>query len=221
MIQSSKSYFLHLFFPTRCLNCQEELIGEETFLCPFCVTELSSIYYGPFNLALLGTIPCYGLYHYEEGKVAQKLIHQLKYGHKKHIGLELGYILAACAQSTKYPQLLLPVPISSKKRMTRGYNQSEWIGKGLQAKTGILLNTKCLKRVRNTHSQTQLGKKERQSNVEGAFVLAEPLPPGINHVGVVDDVITTGATLSQIVKCLTNQYPQLQITIFAAAIAKQ
>ena len=68
-------------------------------------------------------------------------------------------------------------------------------------------------------SQTRLSKANRLRNVEGAFTLVHPIPKEITHVGIVDDVITTGSTVLQIVNSLTLEHPHLQITIFAAAIA--
>jgi len=211
---------LHVFFPSRCWHCTEELIAEEKFLCCYCDQELERVYYGPINVHLLEEIDCYGLYFYEEKSLVQKLIHGLKYGHIKQLGFELGFRLAATLPKSCLPQLILPVPITPRKCLERGYNQSEWISKGFQAYTGVRMNVKLLKRIKNTPSQTQLSKRERQKNVNGAFKLAQPLPPGINHVGIIDDVLTTGATLQQVVKVLNAAYPHLRITIFVASIAR-
>jgi ComF family protein len=211
--------FIYVFFPERCLRCAEELIDQENGLCVFCAQELTPLNYGPLFLDTLGSVPCFGLYRYEEKSAAQLLIHNLKYKHKVDIGILLGYQLAKSILRSACPQLLLPVPLSSKKRWTRGYNQSEFIAKGFSNFTNIPFSNKYLKRVRNSVSQTHLSKAQRMRNVEGAFRLSHPIPSEITHVGIVDDVVTTGATALQIVNVLIHEHPHLQITIFAAAIA--
>lgn len=210
---------LHVFFPFRCLRCSEELIGAEKGLCAFCSEELLPLNYGPVFLDNLGTIPCYGLYRYEEQTAAQVLIHHLKYQNKREIGVDLGVNLAKSTPRSAWPQLLLPVPIASKKRWDRGYNQSECIAQGFSEFTRIPFCIKHVKRLRNSVSQTRLSKANRLRNVEGAFTLVHPIPKETTHVGIVDDVITTGSTVLQIVNSLTLEHPHLQITIFAAAIA--
>ncbi|MFM7724358.1 MAG: ComF family protein [Bacteroidota bacterium] len=81
------------------------------------------------------------------------------------------------------------------------------------------VQNELFQRIKHTESQTRLSKLARRNNVEGAFALAQSIPVGIHHVGIVDDVITTGATLQQVVKSFAEHYPNLRITIFAAAIA--
>lgn len=210
---------LHVFFPNRCLHCSEELIGAEKVFCAFCSEELIPLNYGPIYLERLEATPCFGLYRFEEHTAVQLLIHHLKYQNKKAIGIDLGTKLAKSTSEAAWPQLLLPVPITSKKRLTRGYNQSDCIAQGFSNFTKIPFSSKHLKRVRNSVSQTHLNKTARLQNVEGAFKLIHPIPNEITHVGIIDDVITTGSTVLQVVKSLTNEYPHLQITIFAAAIA--
>lgn len=177
------------------------------------------MYYGPIYIDLLGNIPCFGLYRYEELSAIQVLIHHLKYQHKKHIGIELGYLLANSIPVEDRPELLLPVPITFQKKWSRGYNQSEWICKGFKACTKVPVQSEILQRIKHTESQTRLSKLARRNNVEGAFALAQSIPEGVHHVGIVDDVITTGATLQQVVRCLAEYNPKLRITIFATAIA--
>lgn len=213
------SNLLYVFFPNRCLTCKEELLGRENYLCTFCSAELKPMYYGPIYLELLGNIPCFGLYRYEELSAIQVLIHHLKYQHKKHIGIELGYLLANSIPVEDRPELLLPVPITFQKKWSRGYNQSEWICKGFKACTKVPVQSEILQRIKHTESQTRLSKLARRNNVEGAFALAQSIPEGVHHVGIVDDVITTGATLQQVVRCLAEYNPKLRITIFATAIA--
>jgi len=213
------SNLLYVFFPNRCLKCKEELLEQENHLCTFCSAELKPMYYGPIHIELLGNIPCFGLYRYEELSAIQVLIHHLKYQQKKHIGIELGYLLANSIPVADRPELLIPVPITSQKRWSRGYNQSEWICKGFSTCTKVPAQNELFQRIKHTESQTRLSKLARRNNVEGAFALAQSIPEGIHHVGIVDDVITTGATLQQVVKSFAEHYPNLRITIFATAIA--
>jgi len=221
MINKLFNDVLHVFFPDRCLQCGYELIETEAFLCVFCHEGHQRVYCSPFTLTILGATNCFCLYHFQEKTPTQILIHHLKYASKKGIGVELGKALARTVPPEHLPQLLFPVPLTSKKKLLRGYNQSEWIGRGFEQHTGIKLCSNTLIRIKHASSQTKLKKEDRLKNVAGAFALGKTLPQEITHVGILDDVITTGATLYQVVSLIKKHSPEVHITIFAAAIANR
>lgn len=221
LIASSKALF-HVLYPDNCTHCKVELLSDEFHICTFCEAELLQVYVAPMELDFLKDYPCYIPYIFKNNTPIQTIIHHLKYASNPWIGRHLGKRIASTISSHSYPQLLVPVPLTSKKKFLRGYNQSEWICMGIQAHLKIPVELHFLKRVQDTQSQTKLRKSNRQKNVEGAFALSSKLlKPSINHIGLVDDVITTGATLFAIIRVIKQKYPTLQITIFAAALAQK
>lgn len=103
-----------------------------------------------------------------------------------------------------WPALLTGVPLSARRLQTRGFNQSLEIARPLARLAGIALAPQLLIRIRDTRPQSQLTPKQRRSNVAGAFALAPPYARSVAglHIGVVDDVITTGQTLNEIAATL-------------------
>ncbi|MFW5978853.1 MAG: ComF family protein, partial [Bacteroidia bacterium] len=136
-------------------------------------------------------------FFYIKGSRYQRLIHEMKYNGKKEIGYELGKKLGRELKNTSFGQVdyVVPVPLHKKKLKKRGFNQSEWIGKGISETLEQPLATKNLYRAEYTTSQTKKSKYERWLNVENVFKLNDPQFFSDKHVLLVDDIITTGATL--------------------------
>ena len=126
------------------------------------------------------------------------LIHQLKYRGKKEVGVYLGQIFGmALMENEIYRSIdhIIPVPLHPKKQRKRGFNQSECIAEGLGNYTGIKLITDNLSRIVNTDSQTKKSRYSRWENVKDVFVVRNPEELSEKHILLVDDVLTTGATL--------------------------
>ena len=119
------------------------------------------------------------------------------------------------------PQLLVPMPLHSNRFLWRKYNQSYEICRHLSAISGIPCNHSMLRRSKATSAQTQLSAAKRQANLRHAFSLA---PDSIaqlehyQHIALVDDVITTGATANAAYLCLTSRFPQLRIDIWSICV---
>ena len=138
---------------------------------------------------------------FEKEGTLQEIVHLLKYRGIKSIGVELGRIIGGCMildSRYKLADYLVPVPLHRIKQRERGYNQSEYLCKGISEVTHIPVHTSLLVRKKYTESQTQLNLDERRQNVGDAFIVNEKFVSDIEGKVfiLVDDVITTGATIN-------------------------
>lgn len=160
----------------------------------------------------------YALYDFVPGGVLQELIHNLKYQQKTNIGVDLGKRIgefAAVNFGMDDSWVLIPVPLHPSKERERGYNQSYYIARGIHSVTGAHVDTRSVRRLRKTRSQTKLTISERQENVSGAFTLqGKRLRSGALNVAVIDDVITTGSTVAELVSVLPDK-----LNVYAFSIA--
>ena len=199
------SNFLHLFLPEVCVVCGQELLEGEMGACLSCLYKLPKtnnykIKDNKAEILMAGRIPferiaCYCVY--TEGGVLPPLIHNLKYYHKKEIGVLLGSMFAedlAESDFIKPVSMIVPVPLHPKKKKSRGYNQAEIIAQGMSEVTSIPLVTDNLIRVLHNPTQTKLTKTERWENVKNIFDVKDKLLFENQHILLVDDVITTGST---------------------------
>ena len=197
----------HLFFPPHCRLCGRSLAKGEEHLCLYCLCDLPHTGYqelpdNPLLTSLREDFPfeC-GLsfyYFHRQGKMRQ-LIHAIKYkGHKEiayWLGKHLGRELAETRSEFATFDYLVPIPLHPDRRSQRGFNQSEWIAKGLQAVWGTPIDTTSLTRQRTTDSQTHKTPLERWQNVCAVFKVSPGTPLAGKRVLLVDDVCTTGSTL--------------------------
>ena len=221
---------LNLFFPRLCLLCQTPLTKEEKHICLHCLLDLPYTHYTDtkynpaYDLFVTHTpiVGAISLFRFRKEGHGQKLIHSLKYHGNKSLGYDLGYLAASHLQPSGIfdsVDLLLPVPLHPKRLRQRGYNQSEWISKGIHSFTGIPIDTTSLYRTKQTESQTHKQLYERQKNVQDIFKLKTMDFINGKHILLIDDVITTGSTLKSCLKALKN-IPDIQISILSIAIAQ-
>ena len=196
----------HLFFPNVCVICGRELLPAEEGLCLQCLYKLPKThnFREPDNDAeklMAGRVPFERIASYcvyTKGGTLPPLIHQLKYHHKKNIGLLLGRMFGKDLLGSEFlnpVELLVPVPLHPKREKVRGYNQAEIIAKGLSETTGLPISTGNLLRVVYNPTQTKRTKTQRWENVKDIFKVADPKLFEGKHLLLVDDVITTGSTL--------------------------
>jgi ComF family protein len=160
-------------------------------------------------------------FFFQKGSPFQKLLHELKYKGNKEIGEILGrYAAAELLNSPDFCSIdiIIPIPLHPKRFAQRGYNQSEWIGKGLSAVLDKPQDTNTLKRVKQTTTQTKKSVFERFENTEGIFELSGAKELEGKHLLLIDDVLTTGSTLNAAINTLLN-IPNVKISIFTLAIA--
>jgi len=198
--------FFGLFFPNLCFACNMEEKPWEDILCIPCKGQLPLTRQfmhleNGFTDRFWGRFPLYTgaayLYFQPKGKV-QNLIHALKYRGKKQVGSLLGEQFGSyLSASPIYQQidLIVPVPLHPKKLKFRGYNQSDCFAQGLSQVMKIETIPNAIARVKDTSTQTGMGRMERLENMMTSFVVSDPLKVAGKSILLVDDVLTTGATL--------------------------
>lgn len=222
--------FINLFYPNLCLLCEKPLVEHEQQLCLHCLYDLPRANYHkrPDNpmLKLYAGIPqlqnAAGFLIYEkEGKV-QSLIHSFKYRDNKQLAKQLGRIAACELETNNFfnnIDLLVPVPLHPKKERKRGYNQSEWIARGIASLINKPIISDILLRTTHTKTQTSKQRYERHLNVEKIFSLRNAEPLEHKHILLIDDVITTGATSLSCIDALVN-IPNISMSLFALSIVE-
>ena len=134
--------------------------------------------------------------------ILHNLIHSLKYHDRANFGFDLGVLLGEEILEDEIGDIdmIIPVPLHWLKKRERGYNQAFWLAKGLASIYAVPVDTSIIKRTRYTVSQTMLGSTERMVNLDGAFAINKSLDN--QHILLVDDVLTTGSTISNCAKVL-------------------
>lgn len=199
------SAFSHLIYPELCLSCGTALNAGEKLICLECrfslpKTDFHLIKDNPAEKIFWGRVPVQmaaSYLHFEKKSGIQSILHHLKYRGKKEIGRMLGHWYGLDLKKSEIPRfdMIIPVPLHPSKFRSRGYNQSEWFGKGLSESLGIPVVTDNLVRIRKSESQTRKSRFNRWQNVSGIFAVQYPERLINRHILLVDDVITTGATL--------------------------
>ncbi|GAE84869.1 phosphoribosyltransferase domain protein [Bacteroides reticulotermitis JCM 10512] len=161
-------------------------------------------------------------FFYRKGSAYKYILHRLKYGGEKEIGEIMGRYVAnellPCG-FFKDIDLIIPVPLHRKRQRARGYNQSEWIARGIVSVTGLLLDAESVVRDKFTETQTHKSKFERWENVSGFFSLTKHADElAGKHLLIVDDVLTTGATIVSVASCL-SAVEDVRISVLTLAIA--
>ena len=220
---------LNLFYPRVCAACGEALLKDEETVCLKCRYLLPKTDYAlnpdnPLAQTFYGRVKFHAVtacfFFAKKGKV-QHLIHELKYKGNKDAGVFLGQQLGETIKDAPLFQgidYLVPVPLHLKREKQRGYNQSLMIAKGINEVTGITIGDKYLIRVVNTATQTKKSADERYKNVKEIFEVRFPEELIGKHVLLIDDVLTTGATLESCAHQLEN-IPGITISAATAAYA--
>lgn len=217
---------LDFFLPRLCASCENKLLTEEDILCPECISsfqfaEKERLQY-EFNRKFTSTHFISGyisLFIFEKDKSLQEAIHKLKYQKRFQIGLFFGKLISIWykEQLNEWKiDLIIPVPLHHLKKAERGFNQSYYIAKGLSRNLSLKFSEKILKRKRFTESQTTKTLIEREDNMQGAFTVKKSKEIKGKNVLLVDDVITTGATIRECGKCLIRSGANM---VYAASVA--
>ncbi len=186
---------LNLLFPPFCLLCDIRLENGNDLICSNCYQNLPKI-----DKKLPPFPPLEKIYSplsYSE-KTSQ-IIHHFKYNNKSSIGKQLGKIIAEYLSNfpiIKEIDLIIPIALHSRRERERGFNQSNLLAEVIAEYLHIPLSTKSLKRIRYTTSQTNLNPEQRRHNVAKAFQIVKPELIKNKSILLIDDVYTTGATMS-------------------------
>jgi len=209
--------FLMLFFPSNCLVCGKKLNAYREVLCFACEIKMPRTNFGnqsdnPVSKIFWGRVPVISgtsLFRFEKGSAYQTLLHDLKYRGNKRVGIYLGRLLGQEIKHSPYSEcdLLLPVPLHRRRLKQRGYNQSEIIARGASEITGIPVATNLIRRKGHSRSQTSLNRQDRFENIATSFTLCDhPVDLNDKKILIIDDVITTGATLEACSQVLLSHF---------------
>lgn len=210
---------LDLIYPPICLGCEEEM--DRGLVCHECLQEIRS--QGPLLCTIeqeegqspLVKILSLGYYT----RPLNRLIHELKYNGKRSLAPILGQELSRALSSDplmRSADHLVPIPLHPARQRERGYNQAELLARAISRFSNIPL-LDCLERCRNTRSQIALNDAQRRANVKDAFKLKKGFDPSGGWLILVDDVLTTGATISEAARVLRSAGARL---IYGLVVAR-
>lgn len=223
---------LALLFPESCFACEGSMARGERYICTACNIKLpytsshvlGSADLNAFQRRFWGKLPIRFVFAYlhfvPKGRV-QRLLHKLKYKGAQELGEHLGKRYGALLdehQFTSHFDVVLPVPLYKSKLRRRGYNQSECFAKGLAVSMGLPLEAQGLVRLVDTSTQTRKNRLDRWQNVEQVFEIGKQGVVEGKRVLLVDDVMTTGATLEACAKALLEA-GAIEVSVVAIAAA--
>lgn len=208
------SEFFDLFLPRICPSCNDKLKSNEECICSMCLNKILPAdptrirFEFQKKFSSKGIISGFtSLFVFEKDKELQRIIHSLKYENNFKIGETLGKLLGIKLLN-EFPvkdfELIIPVPLHRLKKSERGYNQSYYISKGVNRKLILELDTRSVKRIKYTDTQTSMNILERERNISRAFKARNADKIAGRNILLIDDVITTGATLSECGRALKD-----------------
>lgn len=217
-----------LLLPMRCQLCGGRMTPQEGYICPRCMallpltdyhkvehSELEKVFWGRFPVGR-----AVSMFHHD-GERTRHLIHAIKYEGQPHLGTYLAARYAEELDECNFFEgidAIVPLPLHWVRQWGRHYNQSHYIAEGIAQVTGLPVLTRVVRRVRNNPSQTRLTASQRMKNTEGLFQLVHPEAVAGKHILLVDDVMTTGATLTSCAQALA-QATEVTISVLTLATA--
>ncbi len=220
---------LSLMYPNLCAACSEQVPPRQEVICLRCQYKLPRTNFhqekdNPFTERFWGRVPLESgaaLYHFVKGGRVQDLIHRLKYEGRRDIGTQLGKLYGTQLRESpwfKGVELIVPVPLHPAKEHRRGYNQSALIAAGLSETMGVPWLRQGLIRAAFTETQTRKSRTERIANVARVFQIGNAAKLRGKHILLVDDVMTTGATLEACAEAIL-ELPGTRLSMATLAIA--
>jgi ComF family protein len=198
--------FISLFFPDYCLGCSGALVKGEEILCTICLFELPKTDYhyqdaNPLQQRISSRLRVkyvWAFLRFRKTGIVQHLMHQLKYNNHPEIGIRLGKVYGMELMNAGFKDefdFIVPIPLHKSKQRRRGYNQSTKFAEGLSESLKIPVLPEAASKIVKTGTQTKKGRADRWTNVNQSFEIRQPDLVAGKRILLVDDVITTGATL--------------------------
>lgn len=206
---------IEALFPRYCAGCERTVTSSEEIVCFECksslpYTKMENYDENAAAIRMLTRLPfehAFSLLYFIEKGSTRHLLHNLKYKNQPDVGIYLGKLIGEKLSKSTWGATLegiIPIPLHRKKEASRGYNQSELIAEGISKILGIPVLEKAVVRCRNTESQTDKNRSQRAANVANAFEVKDAKMLSDKHILLVDDVLTTGATLSACGKAILD-----------------
>lgn len=199
--------FFDLFLPRICPACKNKLESKEEYICSTCLNKILPADNTRIKFEFQKKFSSKGiisgltsLYVFEKDKELQRIIHSMKYENNFMIGEALGILLGDKLIKDIHElnfDLIIPVPLHRLKKSERGYNQSYYISKGVNRKLKLELDKRSVRRIKYTYTQTSMKIQKREKNISGAFKVVNAENIAGKNILLIDDVITTGATVSE------------------------
>jgi ComF family protein len=226
-----KHNILHFFYPHNCVGCGYPLFNLQKLLCKHCIADLPLTHYekvddNPVVKIFSGRLQiekATSWLFFAKNGLTQNVIHALKYRNNRKIGLAMGKMMAASLDECGWwngIDVLIPLPLNRKKLLMRGYNQAEVLCRGISSFTGIPVEEVAVMRTVFTETQTHKTRIQRWRNVAEVFDLLDYSHLQGKHAVLVDDVVTTGATLDACGQVL-SKVPGLKLSLLSLAIASR
>ena len=205
-IHSVATDFIHLFFPHVCAGCGSDVINIDHQLCLHCIADLPFTNFfeqtgNPVERKFYGRIPVINAasaYFFTKDSLIESLVYELKYKGNKAIGFYMGQMMGHLLQNNRRfndVDIIVPLPLNARRLKKRGYNQSVMLSEGITSVWSKPIVTNAVIRKINTETQTHKGRITRWENMDGVFAVDEPSLLQDKHVLLVDDIVTTGASL--------------------------
>lgn len=229
IFRQALSGLTHLFYPELCEGCGDELQGQERILCLHCNMLLPRTAYHHIAgnktfQVFTGRVPiekATSFVFFTKAGLIQQILHRFKYKGRKDIGKYLGMLFAEELKKSSWMDtidMIVAVPLHSGKAYQRGYNQAACFAEGIAGVSGKSLCSNAVVRVKKTETQTRKTRAQRMENVRNVFAVRKPGQIRNKHILLVDDVLTTGATLEACALALL-QTEGVSISIATIAIA--
>lgn len=197
-----------LIAPRFCVVCGRRLSVTEQAICAACNMHLPRTDFhrnaldNPMARLFWGIIPverAAALFYYEAGSETANILYELKYHNHPEIGVVMGRMIGREFSESGFfdgIDMLVPIPLARSRQRHRGYNQSRSIAEGISQITGQPISDQLVRRTHFVKSQTQMGRRERQENVADVFEVKNLDGIHGRHLLLIDDVVTTGATIT-------------------------
>ncbi len=222
---------LSLFYPPLCAACGAALGQGERVMCTACrmdvpLTRFEGTEDNPVARKFWGLIPVVqasSLFFYAGDSPYLPLVLDFKYRGSWRLAVDMGgWLGEALAESGMYGDvdLIVPVPLHPLKKLRRGYNQSEYLARGAARRMGITVDARCVARTVNNPSQTRKDKEQRWENAEGIFRVRKPERLKGKHILLMDDVLTTGATIVSLGEAILRAVPDCTISVATLAVSQ-
>lgn len=192
-----------VLFPDVCAGCSGKLDDLEEYICGTCYENLRYLTQEVVNIEFeshyrsFGIIDSiYPLFGLEKNSPELNIVHAIKYQNKRFLARYLGELIAGAYPALSEYDVISPIPLHKLKLLERGYNQTEFISKGISNMTSLPV-TPVLRKIKYTESQTHKSASERRQNIYASFRINDKIEVTGKKILLVDDVLTTGATVSE------------------------